>query len=341
MNDKKKKVAVLLSGGVDSAVAAHIVKETGAQVTGVFIRGWEPDFLPCTGAEDRISAMQVAAHLEIPFITLDLGSEYLRDVVKPFIASYASGETPNPDVLCNRSIKFGAAWNKLKSLGFTAIATGHYARTDGSRLMAAKDPTKDQVYFLWTLTKDDLSHTLFPLGSMLKSEVRAHAKRLKLPNAERPDSQGLCFLGHVDMYTFLHRYIDEAPGDIVDESNRKVGKHRGVHYYTIGQGIVGDHSERYYIASKDSKSRKLTVSSSPKVDDSCMTYAIRDANILGDITQDLHVQTRYHGPLLSARIRDNEILFDEPVAVAEGQSVVWFSSSGECVGGATIGTCLK
>src|SRR3989344_2451987 len=239
------KVFVGLSGGVDSAVSAYLLKKEGHNGVGAFIKGWEPDFLPCTGAEDRLSAMRVAAHLEIPFVTYDLEKEYKREVVDYFISEYQAGRTPNPDVMCNRTIKFGAFWKRAKADGADFVATGHYAIVvQGDRrnaqnergstqkkhtrytLNASRDSEKDQTYFLWTLTQNDLKHSLFPVGNLTKPEVRQIAERVKLPNALRRDSQGLCFLGHVDMAEFLKRYIPSKPGPIIyDKTPEKVGEH--------------------------------------------------------------------------------------------------------------------
>ena len=223
-----KTVIVGLSGGVDSAVSAYILKKEGYRVIGAFIKGWEPDFLPCTGADDRLQAMRVAVHLDIPFATVDLEAAYKRDVVDYFVSEYRAGRTPNPDVMCNRAIKFGAFWRYATLKGADFIATGHYARNvstaAGFTLCASKDTEKDQTYFLWTLTQDDLSHALFPVGALSKPEVRAIAQKAKLPNADRKDSQGLCFLGHVDMKAFLKRYVPSKSGDIIyGSTGEKIG----------------------------------------------------------------------------------------------------------------------
>ena len=234
-----KTVFVGLSGGVDSATSAYLLKKEGYNVVGAFIKGWEPDFLPCTGKEDRLEAMRVAAHLGIPFVTYDLEEAYKRDVVDYFVAEYKAGRTPNPDVLCNRAIKFGAFWERAKADGADAIATGHYARIgkegDSYSLKTSADSEKDQTYFLWTLGQEDLSHALFPVGDLRKEEVRRLASDAKLPNAGRKDSQGLCFLGHVDMHAFLKRYIPSKKGPVKDRAGRALGEHDGVWFYTLGQ----------------------------------------------------------------------------------------------------------
>src|SRR3989338_8803526 len=194
-------VFVGLSGGVDSAVSAYLLKKEGHKVIGAFIKGWEPDFLPCTGAEDRLSAMRVAAHLQIPFVTYDLSEEYKRDVVDYFVSEYKAGRTPNPDVMCNRTIKFGAFWKQAKADGAEMIATGHYAsifRCPTSKydeLRVSKDKEKDQTYFLWTLGQDDLAHTLFPVGGFEKSGGGGDAPPRGFPNPRAEGFTGFVFSG--------------------------------------------------------------------------------------------------------------------------------------------------
>src|SRR3990167_4048684 len=198
----RKTVYIGLSGGVDSSVSAALLKKQGYDVTGVFIKVWQPNWITCTWKEDRLDAMRVCAKLEIPFLTLDLEKEYKRDVVDYMIREYKAGRTPNPDVMCNRYIKFGAFFNWARKYGADYIATGHYAqvfkKVTGYRLQVSRDFEKDQTYFLWTLTQRELSQTLFPVGRITKPEVRKLAKKFGLPTADKKDSQGLCFIGKVD-----------------------------------------------------------------------------------------------------------------------------------------------
>ncbi|MCL9972454.1 MAG: tRNA 2-thiouridine(34) synthase MnmA [Candidatus Pacebacteria bacterium] len=330
------KIFVGLSGGVDSAVAAHLLKEQGHTVVGAFIKGWEPDFLPCTGAEDRLSAMRVAAHLQIPFITVDLSDEYKRLVVDPFVDEYRKGRTPNPDVWCNRTIKFGAFWNQVKKRGADAIATGHYAGTDGKQLHVSNDETKDQTYFLWTLTQEDLAHTHFPLGALRKSKVRDIAKRIHLPNALRPDSQGLCFLGHVDMHAFLKRFIEPEDGPILHDGVR-VGTHDGVWYYTLGQHVSTNSSERLYVVSKDLGTNTLQVATKLTATEPKSFYTLTTLNWVSGTPPvgTVEAQYRYHGSYVRAQVEGVSVTLDEPVLVAPGQSLVFYSN-GVCLGGGTI-----
>lgn len=233
------KVFVGLSGGVDSATAAALLKEHGYDVTGIFVRIWQPEFIECTWREDRLDAMRVAAQLGIPFVDIDLSKEYEEHVLKFALHEYRSGRTPNPDVLCNESIKFGFLLDYALSQGARYLATGHYARVkkDGDiyRLMRGKDLEKDQSYFLSRLNQAQLSHALMPLGTITKEETRAKAKALGLSVASKPDSQGLCFVGDIDMKDFLKRFIDVVPGDVKNTQGTVVGKHQGAALYTMGE----------------------------------------------------------------------------------------------------------
>ena len=333
-----KRVFIGLSGGVDSAVSAHLLKKEGHDVTGVFIKGWEPDFLPCTGAADRLSAMQVAAHLEIPFKTYDLSEAYKTKVVDYFVNEYREGRTPNPDVMCNRSIKFGAMWDLAQADGADFLATGHYASiSDTRQLTISKDTEKDQTYFLWTLTAKDLAHTLFPVGNLRKNEVRTIAKKIKLPNAERKDSQGLCFLGHVDMKSFLARFLPETRGDIIDVHGTKIGEHDGAWFYTLGQHISLATGERLYVVTRDVLSQTLVVSPEPR--GGSRTYPFRDAYWAhgGAPQRGLVARYRYRQELLPVTVSGDSVTFNQAELIAEGQSNVFYTADGAVEGGAIIG----
>ncbi len=271
MKKKGKKVYVGLSGGVDSAVSAVLLQEKGYDVTGVFIKVWTPDFLPCTWREDRRDAMRVAAHLNIPFLTIDLEKEYKKEVVDYMIQEYKIGRTPNPDVMCNKEIKFGAFYDFARKNGADFVATGHYAQvnkknTENFELWEGKDKTKDQSYFIWNITKNQLPHVLFPVGGMKKTHVRKLAKKYILPNFEKKDSQGLCFLGKVDMKEFLKHFMKEKKGVVLDIHDKKIGIHDGVMFLTVGQrhGFTVTNkrssSNPLYIVSKNIKENTVTVS---------------------------------------------------------------------------------
>jgi tRNA-specific 2-thiouridylase len=212
MKTKGRKIFVGISGGVDSSVAAYLLKKQGYDVHGIFVKTWSPDWLPCTWVDEKRDAMRVCASLNIPFHFLDAEEQYKNGVADYMITEYRSGRTPNPDVLCNRVIKFGIMWEYAKAYGAEAIATGHYAQTDGEHLQKGLDESKDQSYFLWMLSKEDLKHVLFPIGHLQKVEVRKLAQRAKLFTSDKKDSQGICFLGDVDMREFLSHYIEQKNG---------------------------------------------------------------------------------------------------------------------------------
>ncbi len=264
-------VFVGLSGGVDSSVAALLLKRAGYRVVGVFIKVWQPDFLVCNWEAERLDAMRVAATLSIPFLTCDATERYKADVVDYLVREYNSGRTPNPDVMCNKHVKFGAFIDFADAHGADLVATGHYARKidwqQESLLARGVDDAKDQSYFLWTLTRDQLTRSLFPLGEMMKEEVRQVAARARLPTARKPDSQGVCFLGALDMRAFLQHFIEKTPGDVYDVEGRIVGTHEGARFYTIGQrhgfssAAQGTQTSPRYIIEKDLRRNRLVVSS--------------------------------------------------------------------------------
>lgn len=337
-----KKIFVGLSGGVDSATSAYLLKKAGYEVTGVFLKVWEPDFLRCTSAEDRLDAMRVAAHLEIPFRTYNLEEEYKKGVVDYFIEEYRAGRTPNPDVACNREIKFGAFWDRAKQDGADAIATGHYAQNKETHGMHALfrggGDAKDQSYFLWTLTQEDLRHVLFPIGHLEKPDVRRIAEEAGLPNFDRKDSQGLCFLGHVNMEEFLKHYIPVQRGPVLNLEGKEVGQHDGVSFYTIGQRFPLPGVEKLYVVAKDLHENVLIVSEELEVPQLERTVVhlekanwIREKPEAGKLYD---IQIRYHGERLKAKIQVNSVQFEQPVLIAAGQSlVIYDSDTNECLGG--------
>lgn len=291
-NSEKKKVFVGVSGGVDSSVSAALLKQAGFDVTGVFIKVWQPDWIECNWKEERRDAMRVCAHLEIPFVTLDLEKEYKKDVIDYMIREYSLGRTPNPDVMCNRYVKFGGFLDWAKKQGAQYVATGHYARVKknfelgienyeskreydvinsdkrGYRLLAGIDANKDQSYFLWTLNQKDLPYILFSVGHLTKPEVRNLAEKFGLPTATKKDSQGLCFIGKVDIKKFLSHYIETESGNVLNERGEIIGTHPGALFFTNGErrGFVIDHNNKtpndlpYFVIDKDMDQNTITVS---------------------------------------------------------------------------------
>ncbi len=360
----QKTVFVGLSGGVDSSVSAYLLKKAGYKVVGVFIKTWQPDFIECTWKDERRDAMRVAAHLEIPFITIDLEKEYKEGVADYMIREYKEGRTPNPDVMCNKEVKFGGFLKYALSKGADLVATGHYARVlaesrienqeskfkiQDSRfnLLKAKDSAKEQSYFLWTLTEDQLSHILFPIGHLEKKEVRSIAKKAGLLTASKKDSQGVCFIGKFDFKDFLKHYIEPKRGDVLNESGEVIGYHDGVTFLTLGErsGFTitkkGTDDSPMYVIAKDIEKNIITVSSNPSPHTLAHSHTLPLTStnwiITPVTTKTYHAQIRYHGEPLSCRIinistEESQIEFKEPVLVASGQSIVIYDGD-VCVGG--------
>ncbi|MDQ3076595.1 MAG: tRNA 2-thiouridine(34) synthase MnmA [bacterium] len=350
--EKGKKVFVGMSGGVDSSVTAALLKKEGYDVTGVFIKVWSPDWLPCTWKDERRDAMRVAAHLDIPFFTFDFENEYKKAVADYMIDEYKKGRTPNPDVMCNKEIKFGSFLKKALEMGADYIATGHYVQNIDTTLIEGVDTNKDQSYFLWTIPTEDLTSVLFPIGSFQKSEVRALATKFNLPTASKKDSQGLCFIGKVEMKEFLKHYIESNPGNVVNEKGEIIGIHEGAVFYTIGQRHGYSLTKKsatdtpYYIVKKDIDANTLTVSQKLE-EDSLKTIKriiLSEVNIRGesiDVTKKYGARIRYRqGKQFCTITKDEnnnfEIEFDIPQqGVSLGQSVVIYSGL-VCLGGGII-----
>jgi len=360
---KKGLVFVGMSGGVDSSVSVALLKKQGFDVVGVFIKTWHPDFIVCNEEEDRRDAMRVAAFLDIPFLTFDLEDVYKKEVADYMISEYKAGRTPNPDVMCNKEVKFGTFYKKAISMGADYIATGHYARnleaslpsrSEASKfnLLKAKDPSKDQVYFLWTLNKKLLSKIIFPVGNLNKTEVRKLAMKFKIPVAEKKDSQGICFLGAVDLKKFLKHYIKEKKGKVLDENENEIGFHNGAVFHTLGErhGFTilkkKPNDKPYYIIGKDIKKNILYVSqNSPLIrgDKGGFSIHLKDINWISEIpkiNKNYTAQIRYHGEFLKCKIKKLnknkvEILFEKYILVASGQSCVIYDKN-ICLGGGVI-----
>src|SRR3982751_5394940 len=257
-----------MSGGVDSAVAALLLKRAGHDVHGLYMSNWDDDDSYCTGAQDFQDARATAAELDIPLHRVSFAEQYRARVFEYFLTEYRAGRTPNPDVLCNREIKFGICLDYATRLGAQRFANGHYARleqrADGPALFKARDPDKDQSYFLHAVAREHFARVLFPLGDLNKAAVRALAREAGLPVFDKPDSTGICFIGERPFREFLARYIPTNPGDIVTELGAVVGRHRGLAFYTLGQrggleigGRAGGSEDAWYVAAKDLVSNRL------------------------------------------------------------------------------------
>ena len=340
-----KKVYIGMSGGVDSSVAALLLKEQGYDVTGVFIKVWQPDFIQCTWKEDRLDAMRVAAVLDIPFVTLDLEQEYKEGVIDYMIEEYRKGRTPNPDVMCNREVKFGAFYSWARSHGADYVATGHYAEHNGESLVKSKDENKDQTYFLWTLKKELFPSILFPVGGMEKSRVRETAKEANLPVSSKKDSQGLCFVGTIDIKTLLKNYITEKEGDVLNEQGDVIGHHTGVMFYTIGERhgftITKKTTEDapYFIIVKEIEKNTITVSHVPPHEDRGEIISLEKINWTRELEQGkiYDARARYRAPLAKVEMIDESHMkvISGDITKARGQSLVLYDGE-VCVGGGII-----
>ena len=412
-----KSVYVGLSGGVDSAVSAGLLKKAGFQVTGVFIKVWQPDWIECNWQSERRDAMRVAAHLDIPFITLDCEKEYKQGVMDYMIAEYKAGRTPNPDVMCNKTVKFGAFYDFAIEKGADYVATGHYARIvaissdiatypmvagiadllhsfsrpfggakaprrnarlakrdmclenecskSALHLYAGNDKNKDQSYFIWNLKKEQLSHILFPVGNMEKSEVRRLAKKFKLPNADKKDSQGLCFIGKIDFKDFLRHYVKNEKGNVISENGEVIGSHQGALFFTIGErhGFTIHHEKKsandapYFVIEKDIEQNTITVSNRDKSEalpNATKSVRLERVNWIDGEVPDFEVnndddnvlyplfaRSRYRQGLqkmriVSCGISQTSIEFEKPQdSLTPGQSLVIYDGD-RCLGGGVI-----
>lgn len=352
-----KRVVVGMSGGVDSSLTALLLKEQGYDVIGLFMRNWHEQDADgcCTADQDFYDVRNVCNKIGIPYYSVDFADKYYDNVFKIFVEEYKKGRTPNPDVLCNKEIKFGPFIQHALSMGADYIATGHYCNiyhdyeNNKHHLMKAKDSNKDQTYFLNQVSSEQLKHVLFPIGNLDKPEVRELAKKYNLSTAEKKDSTGICFIGERNFRNFLSQYIPMKDGLIKDLSGKVVGKHHGVFYYTIGQrkglGIGGGgNGEAWFVVSKDVKENVLYVSQG---DQSMIFHQNLECNEFNYIVErpqetvfKCTVRIRHRQPEQSATafIQGNgiKIVFDVAQrAIAEGQYAVVYVNN-ECIGGGII-----
>jgi tRNA-specific 2-thiouridylase len=361
----KKKVFIGMSGGVDSSVAAMLLRDQGYDVVGVFMRCYNLDGCAERDAED---ARRVAEHLGVPFYVWDFEEEYKRRVVDYMIEGYRAGITPNPDVMCNREIKFGLFLKKALAAGADYVATGHYVRLGVGKgaftLLAAKDTAKDQSYFLWTLTQEQLAHCLFPIGDYVKPTVRAMARKAGLPTAEKKDSQGVCFLGQISVEDFLKQYIPERRGALMTISGKKIGEHSGAEFYTIGQrhidadfkfpktGAGGAAArEPFYVASKDVAANVVVMAEGgenpalyrKEIGLTGVNFIAGQASAgAANDGRAVFARVRYRQPVAKATLLktekgDYKLEFVKPRKfVASGQSAVFYDKDGAMLGGGII-----
>ena len=343
----------MMSGGVDSSVTAALLsKKRNFAVSGIFMKNWEGGE-QCQWAQDEQDARRVAAKIGISFYVLNFEKEYRALVFEPFLQGITQGMTPNPDVFCNQEIKFGVFLARALALGADMVATGHYARVKKTKngvykLCKSKDKHKDQTYFLYRLNQFQLSKILFPLGNYTKTEVRARAKEFSLPTFDKPDSQGICFVGEMPFDTFLAQYIPLRQGEILDKKGNKLGVHQGAAFYTIGQrkGLgIGGVQEPLYLAKKDMETNTLTVTK--EYDPLLYTKSAGVTNlhwVSGSAPKDkqstIQVRFRHQQPFQRAKISLSKevahILFSRSQrAITPGQSAVFYKGN-EILGGGII-----
>jgi len=353
MVSRNKKIVVAMSGGVDSSVAASLLVEQGYQVHGVSLRMWDENRGPRVCSDHR-GAAEVADMLGIPHTLLDLRAQFAATVVKPFARDYLHGRTPNPCVACNRDFKLGTLLNWAREQGADFVATGHYARIthqDGSHaaLFRGADGAKDQSYFLFALSQEQLARALFPLGEMHKSEVRERARRLGLPAAERPESQDICFGDYKELVASYADKDEVCSGDVINRSGTVLGRHRGIHSVTVGQrrGLGIAAAEPLYVIDIDSKTKQVVVGKKEEL--RCTGLIARGLNWIdlpGRIEFAAEVQIRYRAPAVPSSVRPGangscEVVFHETLqGVTPGQAAVFYRGD-QVLGGGWIESALK
>ena len=357
----KKRVALGMSGGVDSSLSAVLLQDRGYEVTGVFLECWRAP--GCRAEEDRKDALAIALTLGIPFQVLDFKDAYKTKVVEYFFSEYEKGRTPNPDVMCNKEIKFGLFYDWAMEHGFDAVATGHYARSVDGRLLRGVDAKKDQSYFLYLLEKSQLQHILFPVGHLTKVEVRALAEERGLETAKKPDSQGICFIGEINVHSFLKERLGEKRGEVVNAQGEVIGEHDGLWFYTIGQRhgfrllgkIRAQNSEwkqvipPFYVIAKDVAKNRLIVGFGEET--LCDSFTIDEMHWIDEShimnaselnAGEVFVRIRHGGKLFrcSVELEDGRnslrvSLAEKIQGVADGQSAVLYFGE-ECLGGGVM-----
>ncbi|OGL35837.1 tRNA 2-thiouridine(34) synthase MnmA [Candidatus Saccharibacteria bacterium RIFCSPHIGHO2_12_FULL_47_16b] len=368
-------VFVGMSGGVDSSVAAMLLKQRGYKVVGVFMKNWSQDLpgMPCPWREDFADAKRVAVQLGIDFKMYDFEKEYKDKVVDYMLKEFKAGHTPNPDIMCNQEIKFGLFFHTAMADGADYIATGHYAKTKNGKLFMAKDKAKDQTYFLYRATESTLKKTLYPIGDYLKSEVRVMATKHKLVTADKKESMGLCFVGKVGIKEFLSQYVKSKAGPIIDQKGNQIGEHDGAIFYTIGQrhGLDIGGGLPYYVTGKDMKKNEVYVTTDlqdeklwsriinftnahwinqPPADSHQSSVISHQSKTSRLETSDkrLFARTRHRGELIkvkklnpSTSLRAGKStqwtveLKDDVRAVTPGQSIVFYCGN-QCLGGGIV-----
>lgn len=360
----KQRVVVGMSGGVDSSVTALLLKEQGYDVIGVFMKNWDDtdEYGICTATEDYKDVAAVADQIGIPYYSVNFEKEYWDQVFEYFLAEYRAGRTPNPDVMCNKEIKFKAFLDYALSLGADYVATGHYAQIsrdqDGvAHMMRGADEGKDQTYFLSQLSQEQLQKTLFPLGHLQKSQVRDIAEKAELATAKKKDSTGICFIGEKNFKAFLSQYLPAQKGRMLSVEGRDMGEHTGLMYYTIGQrgglgigGQEGGDNQPWFVVGKDLSQNILYVGQG-FYHESLMSTSLQASQLSftkempENFTMECTAKFRYRQPdsKVTVHVKDKkaEVIFSEPQrAITPGQAVVFYDGL-ECLGGGLIDKAFK
>lgn len=343
-----KTVFAGLSGGVDSSVAAALLKEQGYKVVGVYMKNWTQDIpgFICPWKEDFQDAQRVAVKLGIELKVFDFQKDYKQKVVDYMISEYKAGRTPNPDIMCNQEIKFKLFLKTALEQGADLIATGHYGRIKDGNLMVAADKAKDQTYFLYRVTQEALKRSIFPIGSFKnKQQVRGKAKEFNLPTAEKKDSQGICFVGKVGIKEFLKQYVKPLPGPIIDSQGLTIGQHDGAIFYTIGQrhGLDVGGGLPYYVTHKDMNLNTVYVTTDLQAAELWANRIILEETHWINKppnTKTYQARLRYRGPLVGCTILINKreavlSLKNQQRAIAPGQSAVIYDGE-KVIGGGII-----
>ena len=357
----KKTVIIGMSGGVDSSVASLLLKKQGYKVIGAFMKNFSDSKNKLTGEclwlQDKKDAQKIASLLKIPLVTFDFEKEYKKQVIEPMFKAYSQGLTPNPDIQCNLIIKFPLFWNYAKKLGADYIAMGHYAKIRKNKkkfqLLAGKDKNKDQSYFLYSLTQEDLSRTLFPIGNYTKEQVRKIAKKNHFPNYDKPGTKGICFVGKVNMKSFLEKKIKQKQGKVLSPEGNIIGTHPGISYYTIGQRIgshigieitkpKGKEQSKWYIAEKRKNNVLIAAPENHPILKKKLVI-IKSLHLINPqekIPSQLVARIRHLGQLYKGKLKkqNNKYIFtfSKPVSsIAEGQSLVLYRKN-QVIGGGEI-----
>lgn len=354
-NTNKKTVFVGMSGGVDSSVSAKLLKDQGYHVVGIYMKNWSRDLpgMKCPWADDLSDAKRIAVNLDIDFKVFDFEKDYKQKVVDYMLDEFKRGRTPNPDIMCNQEIKFKLFYDVAREQGADFIATGHYAKADGDKLLRAKDENKDQTYFLYRISKDAIAHTIFPLGDMLKPDVKKLANEFGFHNAYKKESMGVCFVGEVGIKDFLKEYVKEKRGEIREtETDKVIGFHEGAIFYTVGQrhGLNIGGGLPYYVTGKDMKNNIVYVSKNLN-NKNLWTKELKltDVILRNKPSVNVMVRLRHRAPLIPAKISTNDLKnsksvsatleFEQEIkAPAIGQSAVIYDGKNAeiCLGGGII-----